>query len=282
MGIYDTMRELERIGKKIKMFTLVPVLFIAVGFIFILCGSYSLALAIILVGAFVSLVYASNVPFLKQQYTTLYKETFVVSVLKTMLDDVKYDCNDGFTEFDIMQSGLIKIGNQLSSEDYLSGSYKGVKFRQADVDSINETWNGEEKETVTYFSGRLIEFEYPLKLTSSVKVLSNYFTTYLSLPSEIIDMEDVEFNDEFNVYALDAHEAFYILTPPLIEKLKYIKKYCNIFAFNFAQGKIYFALQNKKVFEIEYKDSISYVDEQDRMKQDVQTIIDAVNMLGLI
>ena len=87
MGIYDTMRELERIGKKIKMFTLVPVLFIAVGFIFILCGSYSLALAIILVGAFVSLC-THQCTFLKQQYTTLYKRHCCISS-KTMLDDVK-------------------------------------------------------------------------------------------------------------------------------------------------------------------------------------------------
>lgn len=282
MGIYDTMRELEQISKKIKMFTVFPALFMGIGVILLIFHAYGIGVGVFLISGIAWTITGPQVPVLKEKYKLLYKETFVVSVLKTMLDDVKYEWNDGFTELDVMKSGLIKIGNLFSSEDYLSGSYKGVKFRQSDVESINETWNGDERETVTYFSGRLIEIDYPLKLFTSVKVLSKYFTTFLGLPNEVIDMEDVEFNEDFNVYSSDDHEAFYILTPPLMEKLKQINKKYGRFAFNFSQGKIFFALQYKNAFDTEYMTKISYVEEQERMKKDIQIIIDIINMLGLI
>lgn len=283
MGIYDTMRELENISKKIKIYTYFPAVYLCGGFILLLLDAYGVATGVFLVGTIVWVIITPQVSVLQDRYNILYRETFVVSVLKTMLDDVKYEWNNGFTKFEAMQSGLIKIGNEFFSEDYLSGSYKGVKFRQSDVESINVTQNSEGEEiAVTYFSGRLIEIEYPLKINTGVKVMSKYFVTFLGLLDEVIDMEDVEFNEDFNVYSLDAHEAFYILTPHLMEKIKTITKKYDRFAFNFSQGKIYFALQNRNVFETEYKTKISYVEEQERMKKDVQVIIDIVNMLGLI
>lgn len=39
-----------------------------------------------------------------------------------------------------------------------------------------------------------------------------------------IETEDVEINNSFNIYAQTEHEAFYILTPSFMEKLKKIDK----------------------------------------------------------
>ena len=67
------------------------------------------------------------------------------------------------------------MGNTFYSEDYIRANYQGVDFEMAQV-SVREVDNSDNKTTsVTYFDGRMLVFDFPDKIVSSVLIYSNKF-----------------------------------------------------------------------------------------------------------
>lgn len=283
MGAYDTMQKLESLRKKILVFELLPcVLFFAGLTMPVITGIYEFKFIGIGGALITGVVFGAQAPFLRKEYRDLYKNTFVKSMLNSMLDDVEYDWHMGFTETEVMGFGIIKIGNRFKSEDYIHASYKGVNFRQADVIIKHETGSGKNQRVQTYFSGRMFEFDFSSKSVANVKVFSKQYNSHLNLEDFKLETENVAFNKNFKVYSTNAHDAFYILTPHMMEKLMAItKRYANV-AFRFAPGKLYVGIVTDDSFDNKVGKKLSYPEEQDKIKKDVQVIIDIVEMIDLI
>ncbi|HBE09120.1 MAG TPA: hypothetical protein DCY81_01060, partial [Lachnospiraceae bacterium] len=85
--------------------------------------------------------------------------------------------------------------------------------------------------TTTYFKGRIIAIEYP-KETSYVRLTSKKFHFAQGLRKRDypeVDTENVSFNKAFKIVAESPVDAFYLLTPPMMEKLQYIiSRYGNL------------------------------------------------------
>lgn len=283
MGAYDTIQNLERLRKKILLYEYLPFVLVLAGFILpLVFDTYVFGFLGIGGGLVIAVILGSQVPFLKKDYRDLYKNTFVISTLNSMLDDVEYDWHMEFSALELMKFGTIKIGNRIKCEDYISATYKGVKFRQADVVIKNETGSGHNRNVQTYFSGRMFEFDFSSKAVANVKVFSKSYISYLNLTGEEVEMEDVDFNRRFNVFSLNALEAFYILTPQMMEKLTAInRQYPNI-AFRFAPGKLYVGIVTDDSFDVGVTKKLSYPEEHAKIKKDVQVIIDIIEMIDLI
>lgn len=283
MGAYDAMRKLESLRKKILVFEYLPLALLLAGFFVpMITGTYELRFIGIGGGLITAVVLGVQAPFLRKEYRDLYKNTFVKSMLSTMLDDVEYDWHMGFIETEVMGFGIVKIGNRFHSEDYISATYKGVKFRQADVVIEHETGSGKNRKIQTYFRGRMFEFNFSSKIVANVKVFSKSYTSHLNLKDFETEMEDVNFNKNFKVYASNAHDAFYILTPQMMERLAAINRRYPTIAFRFAPGKLYVGIVTGDSFDTSVVRKLSYPEEQARMKQDVQVIIDIIEMIDLI
>lgn len=283
MGAYDAMRKLESLRKKILVFEYLPLVLLLAGFFIpMITGTYELRFIGIVGGLLTAVVLGSQAPFLRKEFRDLYKNTFVKSMLSTMLDDVEYDWHMGFIETEVMGFGIVKMGNRFHSEDYISATYKGVKFRQADVVIEHETGSGKNRKIQTYFSGRMFEFNFSSKIVANVKVFSKSYTSHLNLRDFETEMEDVNFNKNFKVYASNAHDAFYILTPQMMEQLAAINRRYPTIAFRFAPGKLYVGIVTGDSFDSNVVRKLSYPEEQARMKQDVQVIIDIIEMIDLI
>ncbi len=283
MGAYDAMQKLEILRKKILVFEYLPCVLLLAGFFMpVITGIYELRFIGIGGGLITAVVFGVQAPFLRKEYKEIYKNTFVKSMLSAMLDDVEYDWHMGFTETDVMGFGIIKMGNRFKSEDYIRASYKGVNFRQADVIIMHETGSGKNRRVQTYFSGRMFEFDFSSKIVANVKVFSKHYISHLNLKDFELEMEDVAFNKNFNVYSTNAHDAFYILTPHMMEKLMAITKRYTTVAFRFAPGKLYVGIETDDSFDSSVSRKLSYPEEQARMKKDVQVIIDIIEMIDLI
>lgn len=283
MGAYDTMQKLENLRKKITLYEYLPLGLGLAGFILPeIFDTYIYGLVGISAALVSAVIFRSQAPYLKKEYRDLYKNTFVIPTLNSMLDDVEYDWHMGFTDIEVMGFGIIKIGNRFKSEDYISASYKGVKFRQADVVIKNETGRGQDKNVQTYFSGRMFEFDFSSKVVANVKVFSKSYLSYLNLAGEEVEMEDVDFNKCFHVFSLNALEAFYILTPQMMEKLTAINRHYPNIAFRFAPGKLYVGIVTDDSFDVGVTKKLSYPEEHARIKKDVQVIIDIIEMIDLI
>ncbi len=286
MGISEQIKKLEDIRQKIVIiYTIAAViaLFIVIYFVSnngILGGNMFIVIAGFI--TVVALVLTGCGPLMKK-FKKEYKEIFLTSVLQDSFDDVIYIWNQGLPKKTVTESGLVQYGNRYSSEDYLSASYKGIHFEQADVDIKNES-GGKNKSTTTYFKGRMFSFDFPDKKAVSIQIFSNNFQ-YRGKPEERwkmkkIELEDIDFNRQFDVKSVDEHEAFYILTPPFMERIKNIKNHFGNLAMHFTHGKLYVGFNSSRdAFDAPIFGKIDYITEKNRMLEDVQVIKDIIDVL---
>ncbi len=233
----------------------------------------------------------------EKELKTLYKDTFLNGMFNEFFDNARYMGTFGFTQHKVREFELHDLGESFESEDHLIGNYKGVHFEQADVHSWTYYPKREHDSTETYFYGRMFIFDLPVRGIQSVKVFNK-------LPLDVntgdhrirgsernrVEMESVQFNNAFSVYSEDAHDAFYVLTPPMMDRLMEIfDRYCKIgnlalhnISFHFKDSKLYFTMEcDNKAFDAG-RFPISYPDEKKKMEGDIQVIIDLIEALDLI
>lgn len=166
-----------------------------------------------------------------KKFFLAFKETFVLKSLKNVFTNLIYEPEKGIPEYVIANTRMMYMGDRYSSNDYVCGKYKNINIEQADVHIEKEEQttdsDGNTKTTwVTIFRGRWMIFDFNKMFKSNIQVSQKGFSnSRINNFNEIfkykkVMMEDQEFNKKFKIYAQSEHEAFYILTPTLIEKIK--------------------------------------------------------------
>ncbi len=234
---------------------------------------FAIVLALIEVGISIlvlvivkSLINGSDIKVFNKEF----KDVFVLKYLRQRFDDVVYRPGDGIGERFVESVGMLDTGDRFSSNDYISGKYKGINFEQSDVhiEERHETTDkdGNKIESwKTIFKGRLMIFDFNKSFKANIQVSSRDFSAS-RLPWKKrfskIKMEDVEFNKNFSVYSENDHDAFYILTPHFMQKIKEITKKmsCGVM-FGFVDSRLHIAVDNREdSFEYDVFDPI---DEQE-------------------
>ena len=166
----------------------------------------------------------------KREYILKFKKYFVQSALKTVFTDLTYHPEQGMPRDVIASTKMMYMGDRYSSNDYISGRYKDIGFRQADVhiEEERESTDSDGNTTtywVTIFRGRWMIFDFNKTFKADLQVCQKFFGNNKisnwgnDTKFEKVKLESVDFNKRFNVYAQSDHEAFYLLTPPIMEKI---------------------------------------------------------------
>jgi heme/copper-type cytochrome/quinol oxidase subunit 4 len=220
-----------------------------------------------------------------------FKNVFVLKSLNNIFTDIKYYPEKGFSKSFIKNIGMLYTGDSYNSNDYISGKYKDIAFEQSDIHIeekyIEEDADGEKEEVwKTIFLGRLMIFDFNKPFKTNIQVASYRFEAE-SLPwskkFSRVEMEDAEFNNTFNVYAESEHEAFYVLTPHFMEKLKTITKKINCgIMFCFVDNKLHIAVDNEKdSFEYNVFEPIDEIKIEKEITNDIKLITDFIDELNL-
>lgn len=305
MNLYDAITKMNKLHKESKM--IIPVLVItwSVGMLGLL-GSALIApesmapfffiLFIVAGMAFLIVWVLPKAKAAEQELKTLYKDTFLNGMFNEFFDNARYMGTFGFTQHKVKEFDLYELGNEFQSEDQLTGDYQGVHFEQSDVHIWEYRRRSENDKFIHYFNGRMFVFDLPVKNIESVKIFNklpmDLKQDYRIRGSEKnrVEMESVEFNQKYSVYSENAHDAFYILTPPMMERLMqmfqqycYVTDYmCKNISFHFNGDKLYFTMEcDSNAFDAG-KFPISYPDEKKKLKADIQVIIDLIEALDLI
>lgn len=285
--------ELERLRKKARNTLLAGVIVsIIVSVICIFTSEFSsFFIVVVIVGIFVTTL-ISNGP--RRKFILAYKEAFVLAALKTVFTDLVYHPDMGLSEGVIRNTGMMYMGDRFSSNDYLTGKYKGINVEQADikieekhrtVDSnghIHTTW-------ITIFQGRWLVFDFNKNFKANVQVSQKGFLNSKvsnwgsKLKYQKIEMEDQAFNNEFRTFAQDEHEAFYILTPALMEKIRGLtSNVSGKLLFCFVDNKLHIGVKNNKdSFEHSIFARVDPEKATDEISKDIKLITDFVNNLSL-
>lgn len=160
---------------------------------------------------------------LRKEMSGLYKDAFVREPLANNFENVFYDPQGGFTEEAIRDFQLCLMGNRHWSEDYIRATYAGVDFEVAEVNVRNVD---SDDDSTTYFQGRMMAFNFPNKLVNSVSVFSKKFKYRPLSRSEAkqdkVELESMQFNNDFDVFSPIQQDAFYLITPQFMERLHFL------------------------------------------------------------
>lgn len=256
---------------------------------FILFTMSPLGFILFIIGMISSVIVSSTIG---KRYTQTYKETICKGVLEQMFEIKAYDPNYGFSKEFVRSTYLISTGNRYKSDDYIAGSYNGIDFERSDVCMQDHRKTGKSSTTVTLFKGSWTVFTFPKNVSSYMMIREKEFLSngrpggiFSDAPSTSkVTFEDIDFNDRFEVYAQDEHDAFYVCTPQFIERIKKLEAN--------HEGRLTIGIMNQKVHVLFYNDqnamepSIFHeITENDfnsvrkEMNQIIE-IMDALNLIG--
>ncbi len=290
-GIAATMQEMEELRKKINSRYIWMVIMMVGILVFAIIGRMTPGIGalfpIIIVVCVLGLFLLMKGGNLQKRLKMLYKETFVRQMLQEHFQDVYYNWEQGMDQMLIKSSGICKLGNRYYSEDYINAVYRGIRFQQADVTIQYHTSSGRSSHTTTYFRGRMFCFEYPTKRSSAVQIFSSNFL-YAGQPASGVQnrklqLESVGFNKQFKVKAMSEHDAFYILTPQMMERIQALKNKYGGITMVFDSGYLMVGLNtNMDSFDANLRKPIVYPEEKRRMEQDVAVIEELIQILNCI
>ncbi|MCM1084330.1 MAG: DUF3137 domain-containing protein [Clostridium sp.] len=292
MGAYEIVSRLEKLRKEINfrnhIFMIVFFVTFFAGIFISMFGSegfqafIGLMFFLAFIVAFVFGMHGNNKI---KEFKALYKQQFVAALLGEFFENPQYIWDKGFTSEAVRSFGISQMGNRFHSEDYISGIYKGVSFEQSDV-RIQYHTSGKNSRTTTYFSGRMFVFHFTGRNVLPLQIFSEGFS-YRARPIERfkmnkVNMESVEFNRCFDVKAAREHDAFYVLTPPMMEKLFNLQSRFGNVALHFDGDKLFLGFKcGLGAFDPDMKRPIDYPTEREKMKNDMQVIMDIIDIMEL-
>ena len=229
-----------------------------------------------------------------RNFIMAFKETFVKKSLETVFTDLVYEPEKGLDSSVISNTRMMNMGDRYTSNDFISGRYKDIRIVQADVhiEEKHQTTDSDGHTTttwVTIFRGRWMVFDFNKLFKANIQVSQKGFGNSrisnwgAQVKYKKVMMEDQAFNNSFRTYAQDEHEAFYILTPSLMEKIKNLTN--NIsgkLLFCFVDNKLHIGLQNgKDSFEHSIYKQIDEEKVTNEISQDIKLITNFVDELSL-
>ncbi len=227
-------------------------------------------------------------------YKRAYKAYFIHRQLAKLFTNLYYDHNQGIDQNLLKASGLIYTGDIYKSNDLVQAKYKNVNFIQSDVEIIDKQERRDkdgniETYYVTVFKGRYLIFEFPKKFEFKMTVSygghgASHINPKTGRGLSRIETESPDFNKRFLVYAEDGFEAFYILSPDVMDRLERLgEKYKNALSLYFSDNKLYVGLNdNNDSFEPPHPSKpLNEKEEEQKVIKDMELITELVDNLKL-
>jgi hypothetical protein len=212
-----------------------------------------------------------------EAYQKIYKVLFVEEPLEKNFDDLFYAWKSGFEVDEVNSFAICPKGNKVKSEDYIKASYNGIRFEMSDVkliDTNRDRRNGND----ILFSGRMLAFDFPGKTVKNTVIYTKsvyHRNKENAAKYKNVKMESSRFNEAFDVYADDAHDAFYLITPQFMECLQTLnRKYPN-FGIRFYGNRVVVALNegvNNPFDKVDWMVKTTYPQEMAKVQNDIDDV----------
>ena len=281
--------QLEKTRKGIANIFVASIAIMVIGVLFLFATMFGWGILLLIIGVVVLIFGAIQ----NEKYKKSVKEDLAKGILQEHYDNVTFDAKNGLSQEYIRSTEMIGLGNIYGSNDLFKGEYKGVQFEQSDLIVQQRTSTGKSTVTVTLFKGQYRIFEFNKNFTSYLQIRDKegvlfgknakpyqYFTQREK--TEHLKLENKEFNDIFDVYASDAHEAFYILTPHFMEKIMELNIVMDcMIVIGFIDNKMHLAsYTNQDLFEPSVWNPINeeYLKKVEREAEIIKQIVDILSL----
>ena len=151
----------------------------------------------------------------RRNFRSNFKNRVVASIAKSF--GLSYDESDGLTADEFFEIYDCYI-NEQSSEDMMSGEVQGVRVRFSDFYAAEKVRTKNGTRTDVKFQGVLFVADFHKRLNCEVRVCHKN-SRNLRKYGQRANMDDVKFEEFFDVYTTDQVGARYALTPLLMQRL---------------------------------------------------------------
>ena len=149
-----------------------------------------------------------------------------------------------------------KTYEKITGDDFIDAEYKGLNLKMSDIELTREEehYDAQEDEwdesTVTVFKGQWLVCDFAKDLSGEVHLSAATKDMASDYKKVRIRMENEAFNDKFIVTADDPEEAFYILTPHMMDYILNVAKTHkgNLYMSFLRDGKFHIAANTGKDF----------------------------------
>ena len=191
---------------------------------------------------------------------------------------------------------MMNMGDIYESNDYVRGKYKDINFEASDV-HIQEEHTDDDRRTyyTTLFKGQWFIFDFNKTFKADIQVCQKNFNNarrgkevfgLFKPQNEIfqkIELEDIEFNKKFNVFAQSPIEAFYVLTPNTMEKIKTLDNQIKgSLLFCFINNRLHVGIaSNKDLFEANPYKKVNLQQAEQSVLIEINNITQFIDVLNL-
>ncbi len=177
----------------------------------------------------------------------------VNGIVNEVLDNATYAAPYRLSDEIIVSSHMVLPHpyDKITGSDFINGEYKGLLLKMSDIDLTRRVATGDDDETdESVFDGQWLVCVFGKALSGEVHVSQITKSMPDSIKRQRIRMENEQFNEKFVVTADDPEEAFYVLTPHMMEYiLRVEKKNKGILYMSFLRdGKFHIAVNSGEDF----------------------------------
>ncbi len=216
---------------------------------------------------------------------SIFKNELLPQVFEEAIPGTSYDPKNGLSKDIVYATEFLKKADRFHSEDFLSGEIEDVHFMSSDVRleerRVRHTKNGTQVTYVPYFIGRVFHFNFNKSFKGFLQVLETG-RPLSRRKFEEVHMESIDFNDKFDIYSTDAHSAFYVLTPDIMEAIQKLeRRHPGRISMSFYDNQLFIAINNNKnTFELNFFKRID-IEMLKEFKADLLVIRDFIETLKL-
>lgn len=231
-----------------------------IGIILMIIGIIGFMIPLIVAGLVIAIIAGVIRNGRKSTIKKQLSDNLVKSALEDVFDNVVYE------PFKAMPSSLVWESdmmlpvsfNTVEGSDHIKASYKGLDIEMGDVSLVDsgEIYNDEtqmyEKVESTVFRGQWLVCDFGRELVSDVKLAARSRADR-ALKKASIKTENEEFNKRFTIVSDNEQEAFYILTPHMMEYIMSMadKGGGEVYMSFLRKGKLHIAVKtNRDFFEM--------------------------------
>ena len=215
----------------------------------------------------------------RRNFRSNFKNRVVASIAKNF--GLSYDESDGLTADEFFEIYDCYI-NEQSSEDMMSGEVQGVRVRFSDFYAAEKVRTKNGTRTDVKFQGVLFVADFHKRLNCEVRVCHKN-SRNLRKYGQRANMDDVKFEEFFDVYTTDQVGARYALTPLLMQRLTevYLRLGSQINAV-LREDKIYVAIETwRDNFEPRIDCSLKQDSTIELYVDEIGALVDIVSELNL-
>lgn len=299
--ILPELDELEKERKKIKNKLTVPLFFVvtvALGLFAINPITGINAILIIIIGI-VSLygLYKRYKRRISHEFRGEFKNKVIRKVVLYIDKKYSYSAYGRIKKVDFESCGIFPFpADRYRGDDLVSGVYEEeTEFSFSEIYAQRFVRDHKKRRhLVPLFKGLLFKADFNKNFKFTTVVLPDITEKYLGdigqkiqqgniIRTDLVKLENPEFEKQFSVYSDDQVEARYLLSPKLMERiLLYKEKHDERISISFSGSSVYIAIQRiKDMFEPDYFKPLDQYDIIEKYYNDMQMTIDIVKELDL-